>query len=253
MLRPKAPSEPSLAVTPDFPPPPAAIPAAAPAAQDPIPPPPLFIDAEQGGEIPTATISPPLTARPFPPPPGNFPPPPGGGANRPVPPWSQPKVAARGSNKKFVKLGAGALVVVAILGGGFIAYKKFVLPRPAAGVVAVPPPSAPVAEEPKPEPPPVEAAPKTVAPVVKKAPPAPKPVEVDEPPPPSAAFKAWVDNLRVGGVRAGANTRVFIGGTAYAPGEMVNLQLGIIFESYNAGTRHLIFKDKTGATVQRRN
>jgi hypothetical protein len=76
---------------------------------------------------------------------------------------------------------------------------------------------------------------------------------VVEAPPASAAFKAWVDNLRVGGVRAGTETRVFIGGTAYAPGEMVNPQLGIVFDSYDAETRHLIFKDKTGAIVRRRN
>jgi hypothetical protein len=253
MLRPKAPPEAPPADAPAFPPPAAEIPAPAPVPRDTIPAP-LFIDAEVGGGIPS-TVPPSLTSRPFPPPPGNFPPPPGS-ENRPVPPWSQPKVAAKGSGGKFVKLGLVGLIVVAILGGGFFAYKKFLARRlPAEPVVASKPPeaSAPAVEETKAETPPVEAAPKATVPIVGKAPPAPKPVEADEPPPPSAAFKAWVDNLRVGGVRAGANTRVFIGGTAYAPGEMVNPQLGITFEGYNAETRHLIFKDKTGATIQRRN
>ncbi len=54
-------------------------------------------------------------------------------------------------------------------------------------------------------------------------------------------------------MRAGANTRVFIGGTAYLVGDLVNPQLGITFEGYNAETRILIFKDKSGAKVDRRN
>lgn len=147
------------------------------------------------------------------------------------------------------------MIVVAILGGGFFAFRIFMARHLAAAVVVAPvapEASVPAAEETKAEPPPVEVAPKAVAPVVEKAP-TPKPVEIAEPPPPSAAFKAWVDALRVGGVRAGANTRVFIGGTAYAPGEVVDLKLGITFESYDSATRHLIFKDKSGATVQRRN
>ncbi len=44
-----------------------------------------------------------------------------------------------------------------------------------------------------------------------------------------------------------------IGGTSYQTGDLVNPQLGISFEGYNAETRLLIFKDKTGASVTRRN
>ncbi len=73
------------------------------------------------------------------------------------------------------------------------------------------------------------------------------------PPPPSVAFKAWVQNLRISGVRGGANPRVFIERTAYAPGDLVNPQLGILFETYNAETRMIVFKDKSGALVERRN
>lgn len=72
-------------------------------------------------------------------------------------------------------------------------------------------------------------------------------------PAPSFAFKAWVQNLRISGVRGGASPRVFIERTAYAPGELVNPMLGITFEGYNTETRMLVFKDKTGATVERRN
>jgi hypothetical protein len=86
--------------------------------------------------------------------------------------------------------------------------------------------------------------------------PAPVPVAPAAPPPPpvaSLAFKAWVENLRIGGMRGGANPRVFIEHTAYGPGDVVNPQLGISFVSFNAETRMLIFKDKTGATVELRN
>lgn len=83
--------------------------------------------------------------------------------------------------------------------------------------------------------------------------PAPTVVKPAAPPPPSVAFKAWVQNLKISGVRGGANPRVFIERTAYAPGDLVNPQLGVTFETYNAETRMLVFKDKSGATVERRN
>jgi hypothetical protein len=66
-------------------------------------------------------------------------------------------------------------------------------------------------------------------------------------------FKAWVQNLRISGVRAGSNPKVFIERTAYGVGDLVNPQLGILFDGYDAETRMLRFKDKTGATVEVRN
>jgi cytoskeletal protein RodZ len=71
-------------------------------------------------------------------------------------------------------------------------------------------------------------------------------------PPASATFKAWVQNAKVSGVRAGANPRVFIERTAYAQGDLVNPQLGIVFDGYDAETRLLRFKDASGAVVERR-
>ena len=79
-----------------------------------------------------------------------------------------------------------------------------------------------------------------------------KPAAPPPPPPASVAFRGWVENLKIGGVRGGSSPRIFVGGTSYKPGDLVNPQLGITFESYNEGTRMLVFKDKTGATVQRR-
>jgi hypothetical protein len=45
---------------------------------------------------------------------------------------------------------------------------------------------------------------------------------------------------------------VLISNTAYAPGDLVNPQLGIRFVSYNPATRILVFRDGTGASVERR-
>lgn len=90
-------------------------------------------------------------------------------------------------------------------------------------------------------------------PAVASVEPAPTVAKPAAPPPPSVAFKAWVQNLKISGVRGGATPRVFIERTAYAPGDLVNPQLGVYFETYNAETRMLVFKDKSGATVERRN
>jgi hypothetical protein len=78
--------------------------------------------------------------------------------------------------------------------------------------------------------------------------PAPTPVAVA-----SVQFRAWVDNLRIGAVLGGATPKVFIGGTAYLVGELVNPQLGIVFDGYDAQTRILTFKDRTGASLEKRN
>lgn len=73
------------------------------------------------------------------------------------------------------------------------------------------------------------------------------------PPPPSVAFREWVSTLRIGSVRTGAKPRILIEKTSYDVGDTVNQQLGISFEGYNAATRMLIFKDRSGAIVERRN
>ena len=67
------------------------------------------------------------------------------------------------------------------------------------------------------------------------------------------AFRAWVENLRISGLRGGASPRIFVGGTAYQQGDLINPQLGITFEGYDDDTRLITFRDKTGAKVERRN
>ncbi|MDD3179006.1 MAG: hypothetical protein PHQ04_01500 [Opitutaceae bacterium] len=76
--------------------------------------------------------------------------------------------------------------------------------------------------------------------------------EVEAPPEASAAFKAWVNNLKIGGVSVRSGVpRVLIERTTYTQGEVVNPQLGITFEGYDE-KRHMVkFKDKSGAIFER--
>ena len=59
-------------------------------------------------------------------------------------------------------------------------------------------------------------------------------------------------NLRIRGVRGGDSQRVTIDKTTYVPGDIVNQSLGISFAGYDEETRMLTFRDKTGATFERR-
>ena len=74
-----------------------------------------------------------------------------------------------------------------------------------------------------------------------------------EAPPARMAFRAWAENLKISGLRGGTSPRIFVGGTAYQKGDLINPQLGIVFEEYNDETRTIVFRDKTGARVERRN
>lgn len=68
----------------------------------------------------------------------------------------------------------------------------------------------------------------------------------------SPEFRSFVANAKVSGVFQGAPARAFINGRMVRTGENVDATLGIVFEGVDSTKRHLIFKDKTGATVARR-
>lgn len=180
---------------------------------------------------------------------------------------------------------------MAIVGGAFFAYLKFTAPppppsKPVAGKPAAIP--VPHAAAPAPQTPQGQAVAKTKATIEKikqeQLGPLNEVVAADQPAAPSAegasaavapaqsgavaaqstptavrpvvaspAFRAWVQGLKISGVRTGSTPRIFIERTAYAPGDLVNPQLGITFEAYETATRTLVFKDRSGATVERRN
>jgi hypothetical protein len=189
-------------------------------------------------------------------------------------------------------MAGGGIAAVAVLAGGFLVYQKLTAPppppppRPKIVAKTVPKPSvAAVVEQAKEQaeapvnevmgtdaaPKPADAKPAETKPTEPKTAPAaaavaatpePKPVEEAKPvappkppppPPASVAFRGWVENLKISGVRGGANPRVFVGKSSYQKGDLVNPQLGVIFEDYNDQTRMIVFKDKSGAKVERRN
>jgi hypothetical protein len=221
------------------------------------PPPPVETDTGADGEPAEITAIHRASGTPFRPPPGApFPPPPAQLGNAGTAAKRKVKLGA-GSKKKIFMLAGGGGALVVLAAAAFFILKPAELPppppRPKPKPVAKPVEVTPV--EPAPAPVVEAVVEKSAAPVVVEAA-APEPVVPAPPPPPpvaSAAFKNWVESLKISGVRAGASTRVFIGGTAYTPGDLVNPQLGISFDGYNAETRMLIFKDKTGAKVERRN
>jgi hypothetical protein len=116
---------------------------------------------------------------------------------------------------------------------------------------------------------PTQKQPSAPAPTPTKAPtksptPAPQPiadrpaVPADSPDNPapvaSAEFKAWVNNLKISGVaqRAGSLPRILIGGASFNQGDVVAAEMGVTFDHWDPVRRMVRFRDKSGATVERR-
>jgi hypothetical protein len=68
----------------------------------------------------------------------------------------------------------------------------------------------------------------------------------------SADFRAFVASARITGVYQGTPARAFINGRMVRTGEVVDSSLEITFDSVDADTKNIIFKDASGATVSRR-
>jgi hypothetical protein len=68
----------------------------------------------------------------------------------------------------------------------------------------------------------------------------------------SADFRAFVATARITGVYQGTPARAFINGRLVRTGEVVDSALDITFDSVDADTKNIVFKDASGATVSRR-
>jgi hypothetical protein len=68
----------------------------------------------------------------------------------------------------------------------------------------------------------------------------------------SVEFRTFVANAKVNGVFQGTPARAFINGRLARAGETVDASLGIVFDRIDADKRHIVFRDRTGATVTRR-
>lgn len=228
------------------------------------------VDRGETGEPAEITAIHKASGMPFPPPTasGSFPPPPG--AKKGLKPSGADKskagAAGKGSKKKLLIMVGGGILALAVLGGAFVVYQSMaevptppprltVTAKPAAPVV-VAPPSEPVVAAPVNEVVVAETPPAEVTETVPVEPVVPEVVQPAAPPPPpvaSVAFRGWVENLKISGVRSGEDPRIFVGGSSYQRGDLVNPQLGVIFEDYDDATRMLVFKDQSGARVERRN
>jgi len=117
----------------------------------------------------------------------------------------------------------------------------------------------------------VDAAPKPVAPLPVAAPPEPEAASRPKrdaiavllgsdgefvvpagSPKPSLAFARWLKAAKIGGARLTGQPRVLIGANAYTFGDVVELNLGVVLDGYNAEARALRFKEPSGAVIERR-
>ncbi len=78
------------------------------------------------------------------------------------------------------------------------------------------------------------------------------PIAAPEPAGPSAQFRAFVDHLKINGVRTGPPARLFVDGVACRPGDALDRELGVIFVGVDSDSNEILFKDATGAIVRRR-
>ena len=177
----------------------------------------------------------------------------------PPPPSGLKKAAPAPKARKMPRFAVPAIAGIILLAAGAVAYLKFTAapkPVPAAqpasssGPAAGKTTPAPVAQPP--------AAPKPSggpAPAEAQAAPTPPAREISKPPAdagPSLQFRAYVDHLKIGGVRAGPPPRLFIGGLTLRPGDVMEPTLGVVFVGLDAATGEIIFKDSTGAVLRRR-
>jgi hypothetical protein len=93
--------------------------------------------------------------------------------------------------------------------------------------------------------------PGTLAPASPSAP-AAVPPPPPPPPEPTLQFRAFVDHLKINGVRTGPPPRLFVDGISCRPGDVLDHDLGVVFDGLDSTSNEIIFKDATGAVVRRR-
>jgi hypothetical protein len=67
-----------------------------------------------------------------------------------------------------------------------------------------------------------------------------------------ANFRRYVGDMVIRGVFQGAHPRAHINGRMVSQGEMVERNMGIVFESIDADKKTITFRDPSGATITRR-
>ncbi len=190
--------------------------------------------------LPVAESPPALRLQPPPPPPP------------PVMVPSPYKTKAKGKRSP-VMLGVVVVAVVLFAGGGV--YFFFLQPDSGAEVNSFSPPTGGTLTTPSlvavPRPPTVQIAPlppppTALQPVVSK----PEDANtVPAAPVATPAFRAWVNDARVSGVRSGSSTMAIINGRLARPGDMVDAAEGIAFDGVDSAQKLLNFRARNGAVL----
>jgi hypothetical protein len=68
----------------------------------------------------------------------------------------------------------------------------------------------------------------------------------------SAAFKRFVADARITGVFQGTPPRALINGRTVRAGEVVDLALGVVFDSIDSEAKTITFKDRAGNPATRK-
>ncbi|MDO8540807.1 MAG: hypothetical protein Q7S40_10260 [Opitutaceae bacterium] len=71
------------------------------------------------------------------------------------------------------------------------------------------------------------------------------------PPEPSEAFRTFVKDMRIDGVRSGPVRAIFVNKRVIRVGEIINSVLGVKLVAVNFDTETVVFEDKTGAQLSK--
>ena len=69
----------------------------------------------------------------------------------------------------------------------------------------------------------------------------------------SPAFRAFVANVKITGTMQSSPARIILNGRLARAGDVVDSALGIVFDGIDSEKKQLIFKDKSGAIVTKKN
>jgi hypothetical protein len=69
---------------------------------------------------------------------------------------------------------------------------------------------------------------------------------------PNPRVRAFVGQLKIGGLRPGPPARLFIGGITFKAGDVIDPSLGVVFVGVDSHTEELLFQDGTGMVFRRR-
>jgi len=156
---------------------------------------------------------------------------------------------------------AGIAVLIIFIAGGALAYRLFLGPSETVEPTNTRAASAPPANSPVPFSNPASNQPADVPPgsgVPELPPAAPvEPAAASDSPAQApnenagSAFRTWVNNVRISGVRVSANPRILIGKVSFNQGDVVDEKLGIIFVGYDKERYVVRFQDSSGAILER--